>query len=76
MALRALRPNIERLYYEPGNGLNYQDGRGWRVFFGSGDDMEQKLVVYETIVEDLLARGVTPAYVSVANQERPFYMGK
>ncbi len=76
MQLRALRPNIERLYYQPGNGLSYQDGRGWRAYFGSGGDMTQKLAVYETIVEDLLARGITPAYVSVANQERPFYRSK
>ncbi|GIK55707.1 MAG: hypothetical protein BroJett015_13700 [Chloroflexota bacterium] len=71
--LRALRPNIDRLYYQPGNGLSYQDGRGWRAYFGSGWDMEQKLVVYETIIEQLQSRGITPAYVSVANQERPFY---
>jgi hypothetical protein len=73
LQLRALRPNIERLQYERGVGLSFQDGRGWRVYFGSGADMEQKLVVYETIVTDLTARGITPAYVSVANQARPFY---
>jgi hypothetical protein len=74
--LRQLRPNIERLYYQPGSGLSYQDGRGWRAYFGTGTDMTQKLVVYETIIEDLLGRGITPAYVSVANQERPFYKGQ
>lgn len=74
--LRQLRPNIDRLYYQPGNGLSYQDGRGWRAYFGTGTDMTQKLVVYETIVADLLAKGITPAYVSVANQERPFYKGQ
>jgi hypothetical protein len=73
LQLKALRPNIDRLYYHPGSGLSYQDGRGWRAYFGSGLDMEQKLVVYETIIEQLLAQEITPAYVSVANQERPFY---
>ncbi|HUM72186.1 MAG TPA: FtsQ-type POTRA domain-containing protein [Chloroflexota bacterium] len=73
LQLKALRPNIERLYYQPGNGLSYQDGRGWRAYFGSGLDMEQKLVVYETIIEQLQSQGITPAYVSVANQARPFY---
>ncbi len=73
LQLRQLRPNIDRLYFRPGQGLSYQDGRGWRVYFGMGDDMEQKLVVYETIVEELLARGITPVYISVANQERPYY---
>jgi hypothetical protein len=74
LMLRQLRPEIERLYYRPATGLSYQDGRGWRVYFGTGNDMEQKLVVYETIVEDLLAQGLTPVYVSVSNQEKPYYL--
>lgn len=73
LQLRALRPTIEQLYYRPYGGLSYQDGRGWRVYFGTGTDMHQKLVVYETIVEDLLARGLVPAYVSVSNQEKPYF---
>jgi len=73
LQLRQLRPNIDRLYFRPGQGLSYQDGRGWRAYFGTGNDMEQKLVVYETIVAELLAQGITPVYISVANQERPYY---
>lgn len=75
LKLRDLRPNINQLYFKPGIGLSYQDGRGWRAYFGSGPDMEQKLVVYETVVEDLLSRAVTPAYISVRNQAKPYYMG-
>jgi hypothetical protein len=73
LQLRELRPNIDQLYYRPSGGLSFQDGRGWRVYFGSGSNMQQKLVVYETIVDDLLARGITPLEVSVSNQKKPFY---
>lgn len=73
LMLRELRSNIDHLYYRVGNGLSYQDGRGWRVFFGSGAEMEQKLVVYETIVDDLLSRSITPAYISVRNEIKPYY---
>ncbi|WP_420629932.1 cell division protein FtsQ/DivIB [Candidatus Leptofilum sp.] len=76
LLLKELRPNIERLYYRPGSGLSYQDGRGWRVYFGSGTDMTQKLVVYETIVDELLAQGLTPQYVSVSNQEKPYFLAQ
>lgn len=76
LLLRELRPNIEALYYDPGAGLSYQDGRGWRAYFGTGTDMAQKLVVYETLVEELSAEGITPQYVSVQNQEKPFYLGR
>jgi hypothetical protein len=53
--------------------LSYEDGRGWRVYFGTGNDMAQKMIIYEAIVEDLLARGLTPAYISVSNKEKPYY---
>lgn len=76
LELKRLRPNIDRLFYRPSSGLSYQDGRGWRVFFGTGTDMTQKLVVYETIVEELLAQGLTPQYVSVSNQEKPYYLAQ
>jgi cell division septal protein FtsQ len=74
LQLRDLRKNIDRLYYDPGNGLSYQDGRGWRAYFGSGMNMEQKLAVYETVVDDLLNRAITPAYISVRNESKPYYM--
>lgn len=73
LQLRELRPNIDKLYYQPADGLGYQDGRGWRAFFGTGRDMQQKLVVYETIVANLLERGIRPEYISVSNQYKPYY---
>ncbi|MCA9875271.1 MAG: FtsQ-type POTRA domain-containing protein [Anaerolineales bacterium] len=73
LQLRQLRPNIDKLYYRPASGLSYQDGRGWRAFFGTGTNMNQKLAVYETIVADLQARQIQPAYISVSNQEKPYY---
>jgi len=74
LALRELRPNIDQLFYRPGSGLSYQDGRGWRAYFGSGQEMAQKLVVYETIVEELINKAETPEYISVRNHAKPYYM--
>lgn len=73
LQLRQLRPNIDKLYYRPPGGLSYQDGRGWRAYFGTGEDMHQKLVVYETVVAELLAQGLQPEYISVSNQHKPYY---
>ncbi len=74
LQLQELRPNIDHLFFLPETGLSYQDGRGWRVHFGSGQDMEQKLVVYETIVDDLLGRELDISYISVRDQYKPFYL--
>ena len=73
LQLRSLRPNIEQLYYRPAGGLSYQDGRGWRAYFGTGRDMNQKLAVYETVVAQLMERGIRPEYISVSNQYKPYY---
>jgi hypothetical protein len=75
LQLRELRPNIELLHYDAQHGLSYQDGRGWRGYFGVGTDMPQKLAVYERLVEDLLAQGIQPHEISVENGLAPYYTG-
>lgn len=76
LQLRELRPNIDLLNYDVSGGLSFQDGRGWRVYFGTGTNMAQKLAVYETLVDHLLATQETPVYISVSNQEKPFYLAR
>ena len=74
--LKKLSPNgqsLNSLTYHPGDGLSYRDERGWMVHLGVGDDMAQKLAVYEAVVAELAAQGVEPLYVDVSNQAKPFY---
>ncbi len=71
--LKGLRPNIELLHYGVGQGLSYRDGRDWRGFFGTGEDMAMKLLVYETLIEKLMARGVWPKTISVVDPGTPFH---
>lgn len=71
--LKALRPNIELLHYDSRYGLSYQDGRGWRGYFGVGGGMEARLVVYEALIDDLLARNVYPAMIDVSDPDSPYY---
>ena len=73
LQLKQLRPNIELLHYDSAHGLSYQDGRGWRGYFGVGDDMVKKLTVYEKLVSDLLAEGITPKTISVESYQTPYY---
>lgn len=74
--LQRLQPNgttLEELLYDPNHGLSFQDSRGWMVHMGHGTDMPQKLAIYRAIIADLTSRGITPDYVSVSNQEKPYY---
>jgi cell division septal protein FtsQ len=74
LQLRELRPNIELLHYDTLHGLSYQDGRNWRGYFGVGTDMAPKLAVYETLVDNLLARGIHPTQISVEDVRAPYYL--
>jgi hypothetical protein len=73
MELKQLRNNIELLHYDAVNGLSYQDGRNWRGYFGVGTGMEARLIVYETLIENLLSRGIQPSVVNVMDADAPFY---
>ncbi len=73
LQLRELRPNIEQLYFDFERGLSYQDGRGWRGYFGTGTDMAQKLAVYETLVADLQDNGLSPKVIDVTKPLSPYY---
>jgi len=73
LQLQQLRPNIELLHYDRQHGLSYQDGRGWRGYFGVGTDMVQKLAVYEQLVTNLTGRGLQPKTISVESYQAPYY---
>lgn len=73
LQLKSMYPNIETMLYHPDRGLGYQDGRGWQVWFGTGTDMPEKIVIYNAIVGNLLGRGMQPALINVANPDAPFY---
>lgn len=73
LLLSELAPERTSITYDTRHGLTYTDSRGWDVYLGTGTDIEQKLAVYESIVTELQAQGLAPEYVSVSNQEKPFF---
>lgn len=76
LQLQTLIPEITALSYRPSSGLSFDDNRGWTVYLGTGTDMQQKLVIYETIVAQLEQEGLTPVYISVSNQQKPYYLAQ
>jgi cell division septal protein FtsQ len=73
LQLKNLRSNIEALTYNQEKGLGYRDGRGWEAWFGTGTDMPEKLMIYETLVANLLSRNLQPLEVNVVNPDAPYY---
>lgn len=71
--LKVLMPNAEMMRYHPDKGLGFSDQRGWASWYGIGTNMAEKILIYNTIVADLQARGIQPSEVNVANPDAPFY---
>ncbi|MBN1954623.1 MAG: hypothetical protein JW900_06180 [Anaerolineae bacterium] len=59
--------------YRLGRGLVLNDPAGWRVVVGQGAGMEERLQVYATVREHLLAEGVQPTFVDVRFPDAPYY---
>lgn len=70
--LKKRYPNIDVLLYDSVKGLGYHDGRGWTVWFGSGGDMETKLLVYNYLVAEIYP-AVQPGEIIMTDPDRPYY---
>lgn len=73
LALHALVPQARELRYAPSGGLAFEDARGWTAYFGVGNDMAQKLVIYNALVASLEARGLRPLALVVDDVRHPYY---
>jgi hypothetical protein len=76
-AILVLSPNVpadSTMIFDPGYGLGWKDSRGWEVFFGTGKkDMPLKIRVYQSLVNSLVERGITPKFISVEYPDAPYY---
>lgn len=60
--------------YSAERGLGWVDPQGWEVFFGTDfSNMEQKLLVYEALVNHLQQESIQPMLVSVEYVHAPYY---
>jgi len=72
--LKGQMPENSNLVYNKLNGLGWTDSRGWQVYFGlSFNDMPEKLVMYQSIVDQLTQNNIKPTLISVENIHAPFY---
>ena len=67
-------PADTQLVYDAQYGLGWDDPLGWEVYFGAQtNEMDQKLVVYQGVVNYLTDQGLQPELVSVAFVHAPYY---
>lgn len=76
-ALTALAPYVPAgtpILYDPATGLSWTDARGWQAVFGLSDkNVEDRVRVYQAMVDWLTGRGIRPTLINVAHPNAPFY---
>ena len=73
LLLSSQTPEGSPVVYDPAHGLGWQDSKGWKVYFGNLNEMEQKLVIYQALVQQITSNGLTPALISVEYVHHPYY---
>jgi hypothetical protein len=76
-AILVLAPHVpadSTMVFDRSFGLGWTDSRGWKAFFGtSAKDMPLKVRVYQSLVDSLVSRGVSPTFINVMYPDAPFY---
>jgi hypothetical protein len=74
LQLNAWMPQEKSLLYQRQRGIGWVDARGWDVFIGQKlEKINEKMVMYETIVRELEKQGISPTLVSVEFLHAPYY---
>ena len=74
LALQTVVPAGTPLLFSEAKGFGWLDPQGWEVYFGSQTtDLEQRLALYQQIVQHLNQTGQTPALISVEFLHSPYY---
>jgi cell division septal protein FtsQ len=73
LQMQELLPEVVSLNYDSIHGLGWTNSNGWQVWMGSGTGMSEKVTIYHTLVQNLIARSIQPGVINVANPDAPFY---
>ena len=74
LQLNAWMPQEKTLLFQQQRGLGWSDVRGWDVYVGQKlEKINEKMMMYETIVKELDNQGIKPTMVSVEFLHAPYY---
>jgi hypothetical protein len=74
LSMSQYMPQGAKMVFNSDNGFGWHDDRGWNVYFGSQmNEIDQKLEIYQAVVERLQADGIQPALISMEFLHAPYY---
>jgi len=67
-------PVNSTVIYDKNRGLGWMDKNGWNVYVGFNlDQLDQKMLIYNKLVEKLTREGIHPKMISIEYVNAPFY---
>jgi len=73
-ALSPFIPENADMIFDQEHGLGWHDPRGWVVYFGfNDDDTGQKMNVYQSLVEYLEGKRISPKIINVEFLDSPYF---
>ena len=67
-------PSEKVLLFDQHRGLGWNDPHGWKIFVGFNlEQINEKWLTYEKIVNELTSQGIRPTLVSVEYLHAPYY---
>lgn len=75
LRLREVLPDGDQLDFHPIHGLGWTNEAGWQIWMGadSAAVMDEKIKIYDVLVENLDSRAIDVAELNIANPDAPFY---
>ena len=75
LRLREILPEGDHLDFHPAHGLGWTNEQGWQVWMGTDSSavMDEKIKIYDVLVENLNSRAIDVAELNIANPDAPFY---
>ena len=75
LRLQEILPEGDHLDYHGIHGLGWTNEQGWQVWMGTGSAavMDEKIRIYDVLVENLNSRAIDVAELNIANPDAPFY---
>ncbi len=72
--LKEMLPANTNLAYNSQDGLGWTAPEGWNVYVGTSlTNLNEKLAIYQRVVEQLQQQGLQPSMISVEYPHAPFY---
>jgi len=71
--LHSLLPDVQRLEYSAAKGISLSDARGWRVYFGDGQALAEKVATLQALLVKLAQENRSVRMIDLRFVESPCY---